>query len=105
MKFELGFISVDQRIEDYRKELKNLDNNGADGFDIMTCKVCLPMVSEALVEKDPPEYFEAIKLHGEQLTWLERAFGSDHDILLGSKERFVVLKREYRDYLKTLNSS
>ena len=102
MKFELGLISVDQRIEDYRKELKSLENNGADGFDIMTCKVCL---SEALVEKDPPDFFEAIKLHGEQLTWLERAFGSDHDIVLGSKERFVVLKREYRDYLKTLNSS
>ena len=66
IKFELGLISVDQRIEDFRTELKGLENNGADGFDIMCCKVSL---SSALVEKDPPEYFEAIKHHGEILTW------------------------------------
>ena len=94
-------LSVDQRIKDIRKELKSLEENDADVYSIIKRKRCL---SEALIEKDPPEYFEAIKLKGEIVIWLERELGPDHEVTMAEKRSMLRMKSNYRNFLKTLNS-
>lgn len=100
VKFELGLITIDEQVEDIRKRLKDFERAGADGLDIVDCKSRL---SDALIKKDPPEYFEAIKLRGEILTWLERALGPDHDLVRITKRDLSDLKQDYRHFLKRLN--
>ena len=102
VKFQLGLISADQRIEDYRKELKDLQNNDADTILIISCKRNL---SEALIEKDPPEYFEAIKLKSEILIWFQRELGPDHEVVIEERHLLLTLKQKYREHLGKLKSS
>ena len=102
IKIRLGLISVDQRIEDFRKELKDSENNGTDCWSIVSCKGKL---IDALLEKDPPEYFEAIKLKSEIYSLMERALGADYEIVMRTKHDLSNLKREYRNFLKSLKQS
>ena len=102
IKFEMGLVSIDQRVEDLRTKLDYLKST--DG-EIYLVRSCIVFLCDALMLKDPPEYFETIKLYGEMFAVLERDLGSEHLFVQEAKTRLLDLKREYREYLEKLKSS
>ena len=103
-KIKLGLEDSDGMESELRQQIADIENSEGrvDPIDLLGRKIRL---HELLLQRDPPEYLEAMKLLKEGIESVTQMMGSDHEVIVRLNMQLDHLKASYRKSLLEIRQS
>ena len=102
-KIKLGLEDSDGMERELRQQIADIENSDIDNpIDLLGRKIRL---HDLLLQRDPPEYLEAMKLLKEGIESVTQMMGSDHEVIVRLNMQLDHLKASYRKSLLEIRQS